>query len=108
MNGTAGASSSEEVEGQVQELYRRAQNADSRRWQEVSAAFAFGCLSFLVGFGVIARPFSRRQRQTALGADARIEVEDMPLEQDYDEEDDALPESRLFETNANGRRQALL
>merc|ERR1719453_449743 len=42
-------SSSEELESQVTELYRRAQNADSRRWQEVTAAFAFGCLSFLVG-----------------------------------------------------------
>jgi len=47
--------SAADVEGQVQELYRRAQTADSRRWQEVSAAFVLGCLCFLLGFGVLSR-----------------------------------------------------
>jgi len=48
-------SSSEGAENQVQELYRRAQTADSKRWQEVSAAFALGCLSFVAAFGVLSR-----------------------------------------------------
>lgn len=54
-----------QVEFQVHELYRRAQTADSRRWQEVCAAFALGCFSFLVGFGVLMK-LPRRTSLTRL------------------------------------------
>lgn len=63
-----------DTESQVQQLYRRAQTADSRRWQEVSAAFALGCLSFLIAFSIIprcgrsnaaSRPHSRAMRASS-------------------------------------------
>lgn len=46
--------STEDIEGQVQELYRRAQATESKRWQEISAAFALGCFTFVIGFSFVA------------------------------------------------------
>jgi hypothetical protein len=70
----ADSSETENFEAKVQELYRRAQTADARRWQEVSAAFAFGCFSFVVGFGI----FSRMASQAG---ERRLQVEEQELAQ---------------------------
>jgi hypothetical protein len=46
------AESPEDIDVQVQELYRRAKQSDSRRMQEIAAAFVLGCLSLMVVAGI--------------------------------------------------------
>jgi len=97
-------SSKADVEGQVQELYRRAQNADSRRWQEVSAAFVFGCLSFLVGFGVIFRGGRSDLTEGPNTSASRGSHNSYRIDLDADE--DPVSRGQIFEMA--GRRQAMI
>jgi len=94
------AASSEDVQGQVQELYRRTQNADSRRTQEVSAAFAFGSLSFLVGYAVLSRMGGGRSSHASRSLSRQTEsAEDLAQREEL---------QAALEIDDSGRRRTLI